>query len=142
MSRPAKKRSHEGATATGAGEVHFTRAHTAVGVYVEAHNLDPDNDTLTVSLEGGFEDPQGTDHLAPVYDGNSAKKITESDFSDDDGDGTYEMLLWGSNVPVEKIRARITEFSDSANGDLEVDTWVLMSNNASGGGHSFEADST
>ena len=141
MSRPAKKKSHDGATSTGAGEGHFTKAHTAVGVFVVAKNLDPQNDDLTVSLEGGFE-YEGTDYFGPIYDGSSDKKASASAFSDDDGDGNFEMLLWASNVPAEKIRARITEFNDSAGGDLEVETWVLLSNNASGGGHSFETDST
>lgn len=139
MSRPGKKQSHDGATSAGAGEAHFTRAHTAIGVFVVARNLDPSNDTLTVSLEGGFE-YDGVNHFGPIYNGSSAKKISASDFTDDNGDGTYEMLLWASNVPAEKARARITEFTDAANGDLEVDTYVLLSNNASGGGHSFEPD--
>lgn len=139
MSRPGKKQSHSGATAAGAGEGHFTKAHTAIGIFVVAKNLDTANDTLTVSLEGGFE-YNGTDYYAPLFDGTSERKASASDFSDPDGDGDYEMLLWASNIPAEKVRARITQFTDDAGSDLEVDTWVLLSNNASGGGHSFETD--
>lgn len=139
MSRPGKKQSHDGATTTGPGDGHYTRAHTAIGVFVVARNLDPANDTLTVALECGFE-YEGTDHYGLVFNGTSSKQIEDSDFQDVDGDGNYEMLLWGSNIPAEKARANITEFTDSAGGDLEVDTYILLSNNASGGGHSFNPD--
>lgn len=139
MSRPLKAQSHDGATSAEAGEDHYTKAHTAIGIYVQANNLEPANDTLTVSLEVGFE-YDGTDYFGPITTGSSDRKISESDFSDDDGDGNYEALLWASNVPAEKIRARITDFTDDANGDLTVDTYILVSNNASGGGHDFQSD--
>lgn len=141
MSRPFKKKSHDGATGTGAGESHFTRSHTSLGVFAVARNLDPTNDSLTVSLEGGFK-YGGNDYFSPIYTGGSDKKASETEFTDDDGDGTYTMFLWASNVPAERVRARITEFTDDAGSDLEVDTFVLGSNNASGGGHSFEPDSS
>lgn len=142
MSRPQKKQSHDGATATGTGESHYTRAHTAVGVFVVASNLDPANDTLTVKLDGGFEGTgttgaDGTDYLAPLNDGSGDLSISAGDMVDR-GDGTYYGFVWASNVPAEKVRARISEFS--ASGGLSVDTYCLMSNNASGGGHSFESD--
>lgn len=146
MSRPQKKQSHDGATATGTGEVHWSRAHTAVGVFVVARNLAPSNDTLTVKLDGGFEGVEptgntGMDYLAPVNDGSGDLSISASDLVDSGDGSTYYGFVWASNVPAEKVRARISEFSDAANGDLSVDTYVLLSNNASGGGHSFEADS-
>jgi len=141
MSRPGSKKSNDGATATGAGESHFTRAHTAVGVFVVAQNLDPGNDTLEVSLEGGFG-YGGTNYFTPLLrKDNSVVQVSDSEMTDKDGDGTYTGFVWESNVPVEQIRARIDTFTDSAGGDLTVDTYVLMSNNASGGGHSFEEDS-
>lgn len=147
MSRPGKKQSHDGATATGAGEAHFTRAHTAVGVFVVAKNFDPVNDALTVEVEGGFEGKtptgdDGKDYLAPLYDGSQELSITGAELVDSGDGSTYYGFVWASNVPAEKARARISDFTDSAGSDLEVDTYLLVSNNASGGGHSFEPDST
>ena len=141
MSRPGSKKSNDGATATGAGESHFTRAHTAVGVFVVAEGLDPGNDTLEVQLEGGFNYGDNT-YFTPLFrKDNSVVQVADGEMTDRDGDGTYTGFVWESNVPVEQIRARITSYTDNAGGDLSVDTYVLMSNNASGGGHSFEEDS-
>jgi hypothetical protein len=146
MSRPGKKQSHDGATATGPGEAHFSRAHTALGIFVVASNFDSANDALTVQLEGGFEGKSptgtdGTDYLAPIYDGSTQLSIDGSALVDSGDGSTYYGFLWASNVPAEKVRANISSITDNAGGDLSVDTYVLLSNNASGGGHSFEPDS-
>jgi hypothetical protein len=141
MSRPGIKKSNDGATATGAGESHFTRAHTAVGVLVVAQNLDAANDTLEVVLEAGYN-YNGSDYFTPLLRRDDTEvSLTVSEMTDNDSDGTYTGMVWESNAPVEQLRARISAFTDNANGDLSVDTYVVMSNNASGGGHSFEEDS-
>lgn len=140
MSRPGIKQSNDGATTAEVGESHFTRAHTAIGVLVVAQNLDTANDTLEVVLEAGFN-YDGTQVFTPLLRRDDTQvRLSVSELTDNDGDGTYTGLVWESNVPAEQIRARIESLTDSANDDLSVNTYVVMSNNASGGGHSFEQD--
>lgn len=140
MSRPGIKQSNTGATTTGAGDEHYTRAHTAVGVLVVAQNLDTTNDTLEVVLEAGFE-YNGTKYFTPLLRRDDTEVgLTISEMTDNDGNGTYTGMVWESNVPAEILRARIESLTDNADSDLSVDTYVVMSNNASGGGHNFEED--
>lgn len=140
MSRPGIKQSHGGATTTGTGEDHYTRSHTAVGVLVVAENLDAANDTLEVVLEAGYE-YKGRKYFTPLLRrDNTEVGLTTTDLTDNDGNGTYTGMVWESNAPVEILRGRIESLTDAAGADLSVSTYVVMSNNASGGGHNFEED--
>lgn len=140
MSRPIRKQSHDAATAAGAGEVHKSKAHNSVGLFVVAQNLDSANDTLTVQVEGS---PTGSNGEWATIDtkqgGTKTQRLTVdiSDMEDTDGDGTYVGFVYAHGIPVEWLRVNVTTFTDAANGDLTVDTYITGVGNA-GTGHGFD----
>lgn len=142
MSRPLKKQSVSGATSTTKGSEHFVKAHTKLGLYVVADNLDTANDTLTVRLEAGLDtdNSDGTiDQWAEIVDeaGNKAE-VTASDFSDPDGDGNFAVFFVMDDIPAEIVRANVSSFTDSSGGDLSVDAHIYTGGNADGAGHRHE----
>lgn len=129
MSRPVEKQSHVGATAAGPGEAFSVKGHQAIGLGVDASNLDSVNDTLEVRLEvevGGS--------WLPIHDkdANQVGAIASGGLGSD-GDA----MLYISNVPAPRLRANITSFSDAAGSDLSVDTYVLATGR-SGSGQEYE----
>lgn len=142
MSRPIRKQSHEAATGTGAGSVHKSKAHNSIGLFVVARNLDDANDTLSVRVEGSPTDESSVWATIDTKQGGGGSKTTRltlstNDMEDINGDGTYVGFLYAHGVPVEYLRANITDFADSSGGDLEVDTYLTGVGNA-GTGHGFD----
>ena len=130
MSQPITKKSVDAATATTTGADTLSLGHYHLTLFVVAENLDSANDALTVALEGS---PDRT-HWSGVDEATADKKITESDFSEDpDNAGVYTASITITAAYHEHIRARVTEFTDSANGDLSVDAWVMAAGNAGQG---------
>lgn len=117
MSRPIEKQSHDRATATGPGEACFSKGHSALALAVYAENLDTSNDSLRVRLE---VEAGGTWHAIHDEQGNRVGELTVSNL---ESDGTG--MLYLSNVPAPRIRANVVSFTDAADDDLAVDTFVL-----------------
>lgn len=135
MARQRKVRSINSATSAGAGESYSSGGHNSVGLFVIARNLDPNNDTLEVVLDAEHQSEEtGTEVGGPVRapgggPGNSTPVgITEGAMVDEEGDGAYAGFLFVHGVPAEFFRARISDYADSAGGDLEVDAWVYFGN--------------
>lgn len=144
MSRPIRKKSHDAVSSAGAGEVHETKAHNSLGIFVVARNLDTGNDTLDVRVEASPTNTGSEWATIDTKQGGGGSKTTRlsvdvNDFEDTDGDGTYVAFLYAHGVPVEYVRANITTFTDAAGSDLEVDSYIVAANNTSGRGHSFES---
>lgn len=126
MSQPITKPSVEAATGTATGTDVRSLGHVHVTLFVTARNLDTGNDTLTVGVEGS----PNRQNWANLGEANSAKKLSESDFTEDpDNAGTYTASVTATAAYHEFLRARIEAFTDSANGDLEVDAWVMAAGN-------------
>lgn len=135
MARPRYVQSIEGATGTELGEAIETGGRQMASLYVEARNLDANNDSLTVRLEGRFEEGQQWAKLMRNAT-DDIGRITQDDMGDPDDSGDFAVLHLVNAVCVEEIRADIEEFDDNADGDLEVDVYVGVSNNP-GGAHNF-----
>lgn len=130
MSQPITKKSVDAATATTVGADTRSLGHYHLTLFVIARNLDSANDTLTVQLEGSPDQQYWTGVDEAVAD----KKITESDFTEDpDNAGTYTASITMTAAYHEHIRAHVSAFTDSANGDLSVDAWVMAAGNAGQG---------
>jgi len=116
----------ESATSSGPGEARKTAGHPHLGLFVIARNLDTANDTLEVRGEVSPDDDEYAQVDIGTTGQDDALSVSTSDFEDQDGDGTYAAFVTAHNVPVEYVRANITNFTDSADGDLEVDVYVYL----------------
>ncbi|AGC34492.1 hypothetical protein HVTV-2_gp124 [Haloarcula virus HVTV-2] len=125
MGRPIRAEALTGATSATAGDRVQTKGHNSLGLYVVAENLDTANDTLDVRAE-----MQVAGEWSAVRDasGTVVLSLSTSDFEDPDGNGTYAAFVFAHGVPAEFLRARITSFTDNANGDLSVDAYVMGAN--------------
>lgn len=123
MGKPVNLPSIEAAQGTTTGESTQSLGHYHITLFAVARNLDPANDTLTVDIEGS---PNG-DEWAFAGGVQSDKHLTASDFSQDPTSGYYtgSVTLSGSYFPY--LRARVAEFADAADADLEVDAYVIAS---------------
>jgi len=115
-----------GATSTGAGDDEKTRGHTKHGLWVQAQNLDPANDTLEVR---GEVSPDG-DVFAPVDSGAPAQdnvlSLTASDLYDTEDPDVMAGYIQHNDTPAEHIRANVTSFTDDAGSDLSVTAYVFI----------------
>lgn len=139
MARPFTAQSHASATSAGVGEQHESKGHNSIGLFVVARNLDPANDTVEARIEGSPTGNDGEWALIETRQGGSVTtrlSLTTNVFDDPEGDGTYVGYIYAHGVPVEYLRVNLTSFTDSANSDLEVDTYIVGANNG-GSGHSF-----
>lgn len=142
MSRPFRAQSHDGAQSAEAGDVHETKGHNSLGLFVVARNLDDANDTLDVRVEGSPTNNNSEWATIDTKQGGGGSKTTRlsmdvNDLEDTNGDGTFVGYLYAHGVPVEYVRANIVTFTDAANGDLEVDTYIVGANNG-GVGHAYD----
>ncbi|AGM11974.1 hypothetical protein DNAM5_115 [Haloarcula californiae tailed virus 1] len=143
MPRQHKCRSINAATGTTNGDSYESRGHNSVGLFVVARNLDETNDSLEVVLDAVHTDENTSgEEQGPVRrsDGGpgstSRVGVTAGDLGDPGGDGTYSGFAYAHGVPAEHFAARITEFTDNAGSDLEVDAWLYFGN-WSGPGREF-----
>lgn len=127
MAKGRRFTSHDAVSTAGTGISRKTRQHTVIGLWVEATNFDPTNDSLTVRAEVSPDDTHYSpiNHGAPAID--DALSISGSDLVESDQDASvhvaYKVL---SNVSVEHVRANITTFTDNAGGDLSVTTYIYL----------------
>jgi hypothetical protein len=135
MPRQHKCRSVDSATSTTEGTAHASRGHNSIGLFVIAKNLDTSNDTLEVVLDAVHTDENASgEKTGPVRrsDGGpgstSRVGVNTSDFADPDGNGTYSVFAYAHGVPAEHFAARVSSFTDNANGDLEVTAWLYFGN--------------
>lgn len=129
MSQSFRRTSLENATGTGNGDSELTKGHNSLGLAVHAENLDPGSDSLTVQME-------------VLVDGEWCRfkntvELTASDLTDIDSDSVYTGYTFVHGVAGESVRASITEFTDSAGGDLSVNAYVLGTNNTGGSGREY-----
>lgn len=130
MSQPITKKSVDGATSATTGADTRSLGHYHNTLFVVARNLDSAVDTLTVVLEGS-PDQQ---HWTGVDEATADKKITETDFTEDpDNAGVYTASITITASFHEFLRVRVSEFTDDAGGDLEVDGWLMTAGNAGQG---------
>lgn len=115
MGTPVNLKSVDAQSATGAGKSTMALGHYHIGLFVAARNLDEAADTLTVTLEGS---PNGDDW-------STIDTLGSADLSSDPSGGamTGSVTLAGAYYP--HLRARVSEFTDDASGDLEIDAWVM-----------------
>lgn len=126
MTQPITKKSVDAATSAATGADTRALGHYHTTLFVVARNLDSANDSLSVVLEGS-PDQQ---HWTGVDEATADKKITESDFSEDpDNSGVYTASITITGSFHEFLRVRVSEFTDSAGGDLEVDGWLMAAGN-------------
>jgi len=137
MPRQHKCRSINDATGTAVGSDFESRGHNSIGLFVIAENLDSANDTLEVVVDAAHEaEADGADrqYAGPALQSGSGPGSTqklglnETDLADPDGDGTFTGFVYGHGIPAEHFRARISSFTDSANGDLVVSAWLYFGN--------------
>lgn len=123
MAHPVNQRSHDGATATGAGNEASRKGHQHCTVFILAENLDTANDTLTVETEASptGESPDVGPEAWETVDTASAADFTE----DPDNPGNYVYSVTFSGSYHEYLRTRVDAFTDSAGGDLVVTSWVM-----------------
>lgn len=122
MGKPVNLKSVDAASGTTTGKSTQVLGHYHYTLFAIARNLDSGNDTLTVAIEGS---PDGV-HWAAAGDAQSRKKLSESDFTQDPDSGVYTASV---NIQgfLPYIRARVADYTDAANGDLEVDAYVTAS---------------
>lgn len=124
MSNPITRKSVDAQTASGSGSAFRTLGHVYTTLFASAKNLDVANDTLEVALECS---PNG-DVWAEVT------SFSVGDFAEDpDNAGDYTATSFATGEYYEYLRARVKSFTDNANGDLEVDVWVMTGGNAGQG---------
>jgi len=134
MPRQHKCRSVNAATGTTNGDTFESRGHNSVGLFVIARNLVPANDTLEVVLdavhtaEGLTGEEKGPVRRSGTVGGSDRVGVDQTEMSDPDGNGTYSGFVFVHGVPAEHFAARVSSFSDAANGDLEVDAWIYFGN--------------
>lgn len=135
MPRQHKCRSVDSATSTVEGSTFESRGHNSVGLFVIAKNLDTGSDTLEVVLDAVHTDENtSSEKTGPVRrndggpGGTTRIGVNESDFADPDGNDTYAAFAYAHGVPAEHFAARVSSFTDSANGDLEVTAWLYFGN--------------
>ena len=137
MPRQHKCRTINDATGTTEGSDFESRGHNSVGLFVIAENLDPNNDTLTVVVDAAHEaeaDGEGRQYGGPALQvgtgpgGTQEFGLNETDLADPDGDGTYTGFVYAHGIPAEHFRARISEFTDAADADLNVRAWLYFGN--------------
>jgi len=127
MARPFRKLSLSGVASVKSGDSQKTKGHDSIGLYAAANGLEPASDTLEIALQGGVEN-----YWANI------ETLTQSDFTEVDGVYTASRNLKG--IAVERVRASILGINDAAGDDLEVDVFVLGTNNAGGSGRAFRED--
>lgn len=124
MSRPVKEKSVDAATATGAGGEMNPGGRITLSLFVAVGGtLDTSNDTLDVQLEVSMDGNNWT----PLRDesGSQIGSVSASDFSSDQA--AYVTV---HGVAAQYVRANLTGYADSANGDLgSVDAYVSASSN-------------
>lgn len=126
MGKHKRFQSHDGATSSGPGFSTKTAGHQHLGILVVADGIDPAVDTLTVRLQVSHN---GTD-FGQVKFGTTGKTstptVTESDLIESDQTGDrYIGYVQGHNIPIEHIRANITELGNNEN-DFSVDTYLYL----------------
>lgn len=126
MAKHRRVDSIQGATGAETGRSEKTRGHQAIGLFVVAENLDATNDTLEVEVTFSPDD----EHFAQLtrrQTSEDALMLTAEDFEESpDGSGEYAAFIAHHNVPAEYVRAEITSFTDSADGNLSVDAYVFI----------------
>lgn len=120
MTRPIKSLSIDQSSSTGPGRSVRSKGHPNILLFVIARNLDSANDTLTVEVEHS-------------PDGDTWDSILSLSQSDIEG-GTA--TVFESDVPVDEVRAHITEFNDASGDDLSVDAFV-QAGGSSGSAYKF-----
>lgn len=112
MTAPVQHQTHEGVTEPGASEIHGSKGHTAISLFVSAFEIDPSSDSLTVVVEAS---PNGERWTILTRSDGSQVRLTASDL-DSDGDGYAPV----NGAITSRLRVRITEHS----GGFNVDTWL------------------
>lgn len=130
MANPRNLKSLAGTSSTGAGDHIRLNGHYHITLMVVAPNLDTANDTLEVAIEGSAD----AVHWTNLGEATTHKQVTTSDFTEDpDNAGVYTASVTATGAYHEFMRARVTSLTDSANGDLSVDAWVMAAGNPGAG---------
>lgn len=129
MARPRKTKSVDAQTSTGAGASIETGGRTTVSIFVVARNY-ASADTLEVMLESSPNGDEWAD--TEPLEASSKAMLQDSDLNDRDNDGTYTSSLTLYGVAAEEIRANVISFTDDSGTNLEVDVWLLVTNNPDG----------
>jgi len=125
-------------SSTGTGESRKTAGHPHLGLFVVAESLDAANDTLTVRGEVSHND----EDFAQIDIGTTGQEdvltVDQTDFVESDQNpGRFVAYVTAYNVPVEHLRANVTDFTDAANGDLSVTAYLYLTG-WTGHGKSYE----
>lgn len=115
MSKPLNEQTHSATTATGASEPVRSKGHSNVGLIVGASNYDSANDSVEAVVEVSADGSTWT----PLRrnDGSEVKVTLGTE------DAKYAMV---NGAPGDHLRVNVTTLTDSAGGDLTVDTWILL----------------
>lgn len=125
MASPVNYQSLDAAASAGAGDQTQMKGHYHLTLFVVARNLDAANDTLEVSAEGS---PTGE-----VW-ADAGTTVAAADFSEDPANpGVYTASITLTGTYYDFVRARVADFADAADGDLEVDAWLMAAGRDSAG---------
>mgnify|MGYP006914278494 FL=1 len=124
MSRPLK--SIDGATSATVGQSLDIVPGGCTSMFVVAENLDPANDTLSVTIEVGVDEYWSPFQIPPEQQGNQPIEfeISEAGFSQFEAENPYTAHLAIMSCPLKKVRPRIVELDDNANNDLSVTVFL------------------
>lgn len=132
MAHPVNKRSHDQASQTGAGDEAPANGHHNTTVVILAENLDQTNDVLEVQVESS---PTGTQSGPPeAWETMDTIDVTTSP-EDPNTAGNFIVSFSYSGQYREYWRTRISSFTDAADGDLAVTSWVMSAGFPAKGGH-------
>ncbi len=127
MSQPRRFTSHDGATATGPGDVTLTNGHLAYTLYtrVTASGVASASElAFACRLEGSITDSDFAplDYRAPDTD-NVFEVLAGDLVESQETDGVYVAHVSSNNLPVEFVRANITQMGSNVE---SVTTRILL----------------
>jgi hypothetical protein len=95
-------------------------------MFVVAENLDPANDTLSVTIEVEVDEYWSPFQIPPEQQGNQPIEfeISEAAFSQFEAENPYTAHLAIESCPLKKVRPRIVELNDNADNDLSVTVFL------------------
>lgn len=124
MARPILEPVLSAVTSSNASSPVASKGHPHITLFVEANNVDTNNDAFEVRLEGS---PDGNT-WAPVEMVSGNKAVIDVNSIDTD---TAAVSVNGGVY--EYLRANVVSVSDSANGDLSLNVWIMAAGNSGTG---------